>query len=70
MSPTFKTTKRAAPSGALLDTSIILDKAATGSFTSSSATIQGALYSKGGCASAGNERQAGWQDYRTSRVRD
>jgi len=53
---TFKTTKRVAPSGALLDTSIILDKAATGSFTSSSATIQGALYSKGGCAL----RMNGW----------
>ena len=53
---TFKTIKRANPSGALLDTTIVLDKAATGSFTSSSAAIQGALYSKGGCAL----RMNGW----------
>jgi len=53
---TFKTIKRAAPSSALLDTSIVLDKAATGSFTSSGATIQGALYSKGG----GVLRMNGW----------
>jgi len=45
---TYKTTKRAAPSGTLLDTSINVNRAAVGDYTSSGSSIAGASYKTSG----------------------
>jgi hypothetical protein len=45
---TYKTTKRAAPSGTLLDTSINVNRAAVGDYTSSGSSIVGASYKTSG----------------------
>ena len=45
---TYKTTKRAAPSGTLLDTSINVNRAGVGNYTSSSSSIAGASYKTSG----------------------
>ena len=45
---TYKTTKRATPSGTLLDTSINVNRAGVGSYTSSSSSIAGASYKTSG----------------------